>query len=180
MSMYDDIKEVLITEDQIKVRIKELAQQVDKDYADKQPVFLGILKGCLQFMIHFLDESKIYSTAEFIKASSFKGGLQSVGEVEVTPFDFDIQGKDIIILEDIIDTGETLLKVRDYLLEKHARSVEIATLLDKPSHRKVVIDVKYVGFEVPDAFLVGYGLDYAEKYRNLPFVGTLKEEVIKW
>lgn len=178
--MIKDIKKVLLTEEQILDRVKELGKDVSKDYQGKNLLVVGILKGSVIFASELIKNVTIPCEIDFMAVSSYGSSTETSGVVRILKdLDHGIEGKDIIIVEDIIDSGVTLDYLLKYLKARKASSIEIVTLLTKPSRRKVDIDVKYCGFEVPDEFLVGYGLDYAEKYRNLPYVGILKEEVYK-
>jgi hypoxanthine phosphoribosyltransferase len=174
------IKEILVTEDQIKKRVKELGEQITKDYQGKEPVVVGILKGAVVFLSDLIRELKIPIHIDFMAVSSYGKSSMSTGEVRIIKdLDFSVEGKDIIIVEDIIDTGLTLGYLKELLNKRGAKSVKICTLLDKPERRKVDIDVDYKGFIIPDEFIIGYGLDFSEKYRNYPFVAALKEEYYK-
>lgn len=173
----DPVGRVLITEEQIKKRIGEMAEQIGEDYAGREPLMLSVLSGSFMFAADMMREVKIPVCISFIYASSYGEETVSGGEVEIrSGKGFDPKGRDIIIVEDIIDTGRTLSRIREYLFEQGAKSVEICTFLDKPSRRIVNIEAKYTGFEIPDEFVIGYGLDYAYKYRQYPFVGVLKPE----
>ena len=177
--MHADIKEILITEEQIKNRICELGVELLRDYADKCPVFVGVLKGVVVFYADMIRAFDAPCQLDFMWISSYQG-TQSTGVMQVrhdvSPH---LAGRHVVILEDILDTGRSLTFTRDHLLSKGAASVKICTLLDKPEGRLPGYDIKadYVGFTIPNAFVVGYGLDYNEKYRNLPYVGILKPEV---
>ena len=173
----DPVGRVLITEEQIKKRIGEMAEQIGEDYAGREPLMLSVLSGSFMFAADMMRAVKIRVCISFIYASSYGEETVSGGEVEIrSGKGFDPKGRDIIIVEDIIDTGRTLSRIREYLFEQGAKSVEICTFLDKPSRRIVNIEAKYTGFEIPDEFVIGYGLDYAYKYRQYPFVGVLKPE----
>lgn len=179
-SMKEDIKEILFSEEQLRKKIKEIGTQISKDYEGKELMLVGILKGSVPFMADLLKEVTIPCTMDFMAVSSYANSTKSSGVVRILKdLDFEIEGKHVLIVEDIIDSGTTLSYLIEYLKGRGAESIEIACLLSKPERRKVEIDVKYTGYVVPDYFLVGYGLDYAEKYRNLPYVGILKEEVYK-
>ena len=172
-----DIKEVLLSEEQIEERCEELGQQIDQDYEGKAPLLVGLLKGSVPFMAELMKHIHLPITIDFMDVSSYVG-TQSSGDVRINKdLDYSIVGMDILLVEDIIDTGHTLAKVRSLLYSKGANSVKIVTLLDKPERRVIDIQGDYVGFTIPNAFVVGYGLDYEQKYRNLPFIGILKEEV---
>lgn len=178
--MTEDIKEVLLTEEKILNRVKELGKAISEDYNDKDLIVVGILKGSVIFASELIKNITIPCEIDFMAVSSYGRSTETSGIVRILKdLDYGIEGKDIIIVEDIIDSGVTLDYLLKYLKARKANSIEIVTLLTKPSRRMVDINVKYCGFEVPDEFLVGYGLDYAEKYRNLPYIGILKEEVYK-
>jgi hypoxanthine phosphoribosyltransferase len=173
-----DIKEFLYTEEQISEKVKELGKRISEDYDGKDLVLVGILKGSIPFMADLIRKITIPCTMDFMAVSSYGGSKQSSGVVRILKdLDFEIENRDVLIVEDIIDSGTTLSYLLDYLKRRNPSSINISCLLNKPSRRKADIEVKYVGYEVPDYFLVGYGLDYAEKYRNLPYIGILKEEI---
>lgn len=172
------IKEVLVNEEDIIKKIKELGQVITEDYKDKDLVVIGILKGAVIFMSELIKNIELPLIIDFMAVSSYGKSTISTGEVRIIKdLDFSVEGKDLLIVEDIIDTGLTLNYLTDILKKRGASSVKICTLLDKPERRSVEVNVDYLGFEIPDEFVVGYGLDYAEQYRNLPYVGALKEEV---
>lgn len=178
--MKADIKEVMYTEEQLRDKIKEMGTKISEDYKGKELLLIGILKGSVMFMADLMKEIDIACSMDFMAVSSYGASTESSGVVKIIKdLDFPIEGKDVLIVEDIIDSGITLSYLQDYLKSKGPNSLEIAALLSKPARRKAQIDAKYIGFDVPDFFLVGYGLDYAEKYRNLPYIGILKEEVYK-
>ncbi|WP_066889728.1 hypoxanthine phosphoribosyltransferase [Clostridium nigeriense] len=178
--MIKDIKKVLLTEEQILERVREIGKSISKDYEGKDLLVVGILKGSVLFASDLIKNITIPCEIDFMAVSSYGSSTETSGVVRILKdLDHSIEGKDIIIVEDIIDSGVTLDYLLKYLKARKANSIEIVTLLTKPARRKVDIEVKYCGFEVPDEFLVGYGLDFAEKYRNLPYVGILKEEVYK-
>lgn len=178
--MKEDIKEVLLTELEIKSKVKEIGKQISTEYKDKNPILVGILKGSVIFLSDLMKEIDIPCTMDFMAVSSYGNSTESTGIVKIIKdLDSSIEGENVIIVEDIIDTGVTLSYLNNYLKARKPKSIEIVTLLNKPSRRKVEIVPKYYGFSVPDYFLVGYGLDFAEKYRNLPFIGSLKEEIYK-
>lgn len=177
-NMDQDILKVLITEDEIRNRTQELGDQLYDRFHDKNPMFVGVLNGCFIFMADLVRAARLKSEVEFIGLSSYKNATKSSGSVQITrDLQRDISGRDIIVVEDILDSGNTLAFLTDYLRTKGAASVTIATLLDKPARREKPIKADYVGFEVPDEFVVGYGLDYAQQYRNMPYIGVLKPEV---
>ncbi len=172
------IKEVLLDEDTLLKRIKELGTKITEDYNGKDLVVVGILKGAVIFMSELVKNIKLPITIDFMAVSSYGKSTISTGEVRIIKdLDFSVEGKDILIVEDIIDTGLTLNYLTDILKKRGANDVRICTLLDKPERRTVGVHVDYLGFEIPDEFVVGYGLDYSEQYRNLPYVGALKEDV---
>ena len=176
--MLQDIKEILFSEEVINAKIKELAGRISDDYKGKDLLVVGVLKGSVIFAAELIKNITIPCQIDFMAVSSYGDSSETTGVVRILKdLDSEISGKHIIIVEDIVDSGITLNYLSNYLKSRNASSVEIVSLLTKPSRRKVDIDCKYVGFETPDEFLVGYGLDYAEKYRNLPFVGILKREV---
>ena len=176
--MLQDIKEVLFSEEAINKRVKELASRISEDYKGKELLVVGVLKGSVIFAAELIKNITIPCEIDFMAVSSYGSSSETTGVVRILKdLDSEISRKHILIVEDIVDSGVTLSYLLNYLKTRNASSVEIASLLTKPSRRKVDIDCKYVGFETPDEFLVGYGLDYAEKYRNLPFIGILKREV---
>ena len=178
--MNNDIKEVFYTEEQIKTKIKEMGKQISSDYEGHELVLIGVLKGSVMFMADLMKELTIPCSMDFMAVSSYGNSTTTSGVVRILKdLDFEIEGKDVLIVEDIIDSGVTLKYLMEYLNRRKPKSLDIACLLNKPDRRKVDMDVKYLGFDVPDYFLIGYGLDYAEKYRNLPYIGILKEEVYK-
>jgi len=173
-----DIVKVLMTEEEIKARITEMGEELYDQFHDKNPLFLGVLKGCFIFMADLIRACPIRSDLEFIALSSYQNATVSSGRVQIThDLQQDITGRNIIIVEDILDSGNTLAFLRDYLLTKGAASITIVTLLDKPSRRTKAITPDLAGFTVPDEFVVGYGLDYGQQYRNMPYIGVLKPEV---
>ena len=176
--MHKDIKEILISEQEIDSIVSNIAEKIDKDYENKDMLMVGLLKGSICFMADLMKKMKSDFKIDFVVASSYANGTESTGTVNIVKdVSQSVQGKDILIVEDIIDSGNTLDFMVKYFKAKKANSVKIATLLDKPERRKVEIDVDYVGKIIPDEFVVGYGLDYAEDYRTLPYIGILKESV---
>ncbi|MBU5425509.1 hypoxanthine phosphoribosyltransferase [Tissierella pigra] len=172
------IKTVLVSEEDIEKRVKELGKQITEDYKDKDLILVGILKGAVIFMSDLARNVNMQIGLDFMAVSSYGRSSTSTGEVRIIKdLDFSVENKDILIIEDIIDTGYTLAYLTDNLKKRGARSVKVCTLLDKPERRKVDVPVDYLGFAIPDEFVVGYGLDYAEIGRNLPYVAALKEEV---
>lgn len=177
--MHNDIERILISEEVLQKRIRELAAQVSSDYAGKNPIFVGVLKGVVLFYGDMIKRIDTHCQMDFMWISSYSG-TNSTGQMQVKrDISADIKGRHVVILEDIFDTGHSLQFTYNHLLEKGPASLEICTLLDKPSRRDPAVQLKpkYVGFEVPNAFVVGYGLDYNEYYRNLPYIGVLKPEV---
>lgn len=176
--MHEDILKVLLSEEELKNKVAELGAQITKDYAGKSPFFLGVLKGCYVFMADLVRSVNLHSTMDFMAVSSYGNGTSSTGAVRITKdLNQDVEGRDVIIVEDILDSGVTLAYLKNYLGYRKPASIKIVTLLDKPARRKADISADYCGFSVPDEFVVGYGLDYAEDYRNLPYIGVLKPEV---
>jgi len=175
--MHQDIQEVLLTREAIEAKSKELAAIIGRDYQGKNPIFLGLLKGCVMFMGDLLKSFEDELEVDFMDVSSYFG-VESSGAVTILKdMTIPVKGRHIIIIEDIIDTGRTLEKVMSLLKNRGAASVEMVTLLDKPEARISAVMAKYVGFSIPNAFVVGYGLDYNEKYRNLPYIGILKKSI---
>lgn len=180
--MYDmnqDIDHILVSEDQLRTKVAELGAQISRDYDGHDLLLVSILKGSVVFMADIMRAISIPCSIDFMVVSSYGGAnTQSTGLVKIVKdLDQDLSGKDVLIVEDILDTGITLSHLVPMLELRHPRSVRLCTILSKPSRRKADIEPDYLGFEVPDEFVVGYGLDYDEKYRNLPYVGVLKPEV---
>lgn len=176
--MLNDVQEVLITREEILKRVKELGEQISRDYKDKELMLIGVLKGSVPFMADLLREITIHCTMDFMAVSSYGNSTESTGAVRILKdLDSNIEKKNILIVEDIIDTGYTLKYLIENLKSRKPDDLKICCLLDKPDRRKVHLEIEYTGFKIPDAFVVGYGLDYAERYRNLPFIGILKKEV---
>ena len=176
--MEQDILKVLVTEEQIKNRIAELGEALYERFHDRNPLFLGVLKGSFVFMADLVRACQVKSDVEFIAVSSYQNATVSSGRVQIThDLQQDITGRHLIIVEDILDSGNTLAFLKDYFLTKGAASITIVTLLDKPSRRTKAIAADLAGFTVPDEFVVGYGLDYCQQYRNVPYIGVLKPEV---
>lgn len=176
--MKDVIKKILLTEEEIASRVKELGQEITKDYQGKDLLLVGIIKGAVMFMSDLSKSIELPLKMDFMAVSSYGNSSISTGEVKIIKdLDYSVVGKDVLIVEDIIDTGLTLSYLTDNLKKRGANSVKIVTLLDKPDRRNVNVKIDYLGFSIPDEFVVGYGLDYAELYRNFPYVASLKEEV---
>lgn len=175
--MKRDIQEVLISEEELQAAVKKIGEQISKDFEGKDPIFVGVLKGCWIFMADLMRYVSINCSVDFMSVSSYSG-TSSTGAVKITKdLNEDIEGRHIIIVEDILDSGVTLNYLKNYLMVRKPASITIATLMDKPSRRKADVYADYFCFEVPDAFVVGYGLDYNERYRNLPYIGVLKPEI---
>lgn len=176
--MREDILKVLISEETIQEKVQALGKQISKDYAGKKLLILGVLKGSFVFMADLIRAIDIPCEVEFMAVSSYHSGVKTSGVVKIIKdIDIDPLNFNILIVEDILDSGLTLSYLKGLLMQRGAKDIRIATLLDKPARRIADIKADYTGFEVPDEFVVGYGLDYAEKYRNLPYVGALKPEV---
>ena len=176
--MINDIQSILMTEEQIHEKVCEIGRQISEDYKDKFPVFVGVLKGSFMFMADIMRQVTIPCQVDFMAVSSYGSGTSTTGAVKINKdLSQDIEGRHVVIIEDILDSGVTLGYLTKYLQNRNPASITIATLLDKPARRKADVYAKYAGFEIPDAFVVGYGLDYAEKYRNLPYIGILKPEI---
>ena len=173
-----DILKVLISEDALKERVRSIGAQIAADYEDKDPLFVGVLRGSFVFFADLMRVCPIRSGLDFVAASSYNNGTVSSGVVKID-YDIktDVRGRHIILVEDILDSGNTLYNLTQHLMDRGAASVRLCVLLDKPARREKPIRPDYTGFTVPDEFVVGYGLDYADRYRNLPYVGVLKPEI---
>ena len=173
-----DVEYVMLTEKQIAKRVKAVAKQLDKLYEGRTPVVVCILKGSVVFFTDLIRNMKTAITIDFMSVSSYGNGSKSSGEIKIKKdLSTDIAGRDVLIVEDIIDSGNTLYNLKKLLHSRGPSSVNIVTLLDKPARREVPIELEYKCFDIEDEFVVGYGLDYAERYRNLPYVGVLKRSV---
>lgn len=173
-----DIKKILIFHDEIVTAARELGKKLTEDYQGKNPILVGILKGSVPFMAELIKHIDTHIELDFMLVSSYHGGTSSSGVINIIKdMDQDIKGRDILFVEDIIDTGKTLKSLKELFEGRQPASVKIATLLDKPEGRLVEIEADYTCFTIPNEFVVGYGLDYDENYRNLPYIGVLKEEV---
>ena len=171
------IESVLISADEIEEKVAEIGKKISEDYEDKNPIFVGVLKGCFIFMADLMRHVSIPCTMDFMSVSSYSG-TSSTGAVKINKdLNQDIEGRHLILVEDILDSGVTLNYLKTYLQVRKPASVRIVTLMDKPAHRKAPVYADYACFDVPDAFVVGYGLDYNERYRNLPYIGILSPEV---
>ncbi|MCL6454571.1 MAG: hypoxanthine phosphoribosyltransferase [Alicyclobacillus sp.] len=176
--MHPDLEQVLFTEDQLMAEIRALGARLSADYAGRNPLFVCVLKGAVMFMTDLVKHVTVPLEMDFIAISSYGASSKSSGVVRILKdLDRPVEGRDIVIVEDIVDTGLTLAYLKESLQHRRAQSVRVVTLFDKPEGRKVDIQPDYACFQVPNAFIVGYGLDYAERYRNLPFVGILKPSV---
>jgi len=173
-----DIQEVLFSEEQLKKRVEELGKQIQQDYAGKEIMLIAVLRGSFVFMADLCRSIDLPCTLDFMSVSSYGKGTSSSGQVQITKdLSEDISDRHIIVVEDILDSGNTLSYLLKVLENRRPASIRLCTLLDKPDRRVKQVDVHYCGFSIPDAFVVGYGLDYAEMYRNLPYIGILKPEV---
>lgn len=176
--MIKDVKDVLFDEAALAAKVKELGKKITADYQGEDLLVIGILKGANVFMADLIRQIDLPIKLDFMAVSSYGHSTESSGVVRINKdLDAEIEGRNVLIVEDIVDTGLTLKYLAENLSSRQPKSLKICTLLDKPERRKVSIDIDYKGFDIPDVFIVGYGIDYAEKYRNLPFVASLKEEV---
>ena len=175
--MRNDIERVLLSEEEIQAKVREIGAKITEDFRGKDPLFVGVLKGCFIFMADLIRNVDLHCTMDFMAVSSY-AGTSSTGAVKITKdLNQDIEGRHVIIVEDILDSGVTLSYLKQYLNVRKPASISIVTLLDKPARRKADVYADYYCFEVPDAFVVGYGLDFNEVYRNLPYIGVLKPEM---
>ena len=174
----DDIEKILVGTEEISKRSKEIGEQISKDYEGKRPILIALLKGSVPFLSELMKYITIEMEVDFMDVSSYEGTKSTQVRIN-KDLDSPIEDRDVIIVEDIIDTGITLTKVKKLMQDRGAKDVKIVTMLDKPSRRKVELEPDYVGFTIPDAFVIGYGLDFNEKYRSLPYIGILKEECYK-
>ena len=172
----DTVGNVMITQEQISKRAAEIAREIEKDFCGQQIVLVGILRGAVMWMVDIMKNVDLDMVIDFMSVSSYGSSTKSSGIVKINKdLDTDIEGKNVIIIEDIVDSGTTLNYLKGYFENRDAKTVKICTLLDKPEGRRVEIDVDYLGFTVDDRFIVGYGLDYDQKYRNLPYISYLEE-----
>ena len=177
-NMREDVLRVLLSEEEIRAKVKEMGQKITEDYKNSNLMLVTVLKGAVVFLADVMRQIDVPAEIDFMVVSSYGSGVKSSGVVKIVKdLDVPLEGKDILIVEDILDSGLTLSYIKELLASRGQRSIKIATLLDKPSRRKVDLQADYVGFSVPDEFVIGYGLDYDEKYRNLPYIGILKPEV---
>ena len=175
--MEKDIERVLISARELEEHVTEIGAQISRDFEGKDPIFIGVLKGCFIFMADLMRHVSIKCSMDFMAVSSYSG-TTSTGAVKINKdLSEDIEGRHIIIVEDILDSGVTLNYLKNFLMVRNPASISIATLMDKPARRKADVYADYSCFEIPDAFVVGYGLDYNERYRNLPYIGVLKPEI---
>ena len=175
--MERDIQSVLISEEEILAKVAEVGAQISRDFEGKNPVFVGVLKGCFIFMADLMRNVTVNCSVDFMAVSSYSG-TSSTGAVKINKdLSENIEGRHVIIVEDILDSGITLSYLKQYLMVRKPASISIVTLMDKPARRKADVYADYSCFEIPDAFVVGYGLDYNEYYRNLPYIGVLKPEI---
>ena len=173
--MREDMERILLTEADIQARVEELGRQISRDFAGREPIFVGVLKGCFIFMADLLRSVELHCTMDFMAVSSYGDGTTTTGAVKINKdLSRDIAGRDVIIVEDIVDTGTTLKFLKEHLADRNPKSIKICTLLDKPERRVVDVSADYVGFSIDNLFVVGYGLDYDQKYRNLPYISYLE------
>ena len=173
-----DVERVLFSEEQLRQRVAEIAAEIDRDYAGKEPLLVSVLRGSLVFMADLVRQIHLPCTVDFMAVSSYGAGTSSSGQVKIVKdLSEQIEGRDLIVVEDILDSGNTLSYLLQLLQARKPASVRLCTLLDKPSRRVKPVELHYSGFTIPDYFVVGYGLDYDEKYRNLPYIGVLKPSV---
>ena len=176
--MNQDIKEILISQQQLEEKVAQLGAQISRDFADKNLLLVSVLKGSVVFMADLMRQITIPVRIDFMAVSSYGAGVKTSGVVRILKdLEIPLEGYDVLVVEDILDSGMTLSYLRGILKERGPKSISIATLLDKPDRRQVDIAPDYVGFVIPDEFVVGYGLDYKEQYRNLPYVGVLKPSI---
>jgi hypoxanthine phosphoribosyltransferase len=178
MELHRDVERILLSEEQIKKRVADIGREISLDYQGRKPLLVSVLKGSVVFMADLMREITVDCDIDFMSVSSYGKGQKTTGVVRILKdLDHDINGRHVIVVEDILDSGLTLSYILELLKTRGAASIRLCTLLDKPDRRKVSVAVDYSGFTVPDEFVVGYGLDYAELYRNLPYIGVLKSEV---
>ena len=178
VTVHDDVEEVLLDQGQLEARVRELGGQLVADFAGRDPVLVSVLKGSIVFLADLMRAMEIPVSVDLMEVSSYGSGTESSGQVRILKdLSGSIEGRDVIVVEDIIDTGLTLNYLLRYLADKGPASVTVCCLLDKPARRLAEIDIAYRGFTIPDRFVVGYGLDFGERYRNLPYVGVLRPSV---
>ncbi len=178
MSIHDDVEEILLDSSTVASRVAELGAQLTADYAGRTPVLVSVLKGAMVFLADLMRAMDLPTSTDFMEVSSYGAATESSGQVRILKdLGKPIEGRDVIVVEDIIDTGLTLNYLLGYLADRQPASIKICCLLDKPARRLAEIDIDYIGFTIPDRFVIGYGLDYDERYRNLPYIGVLKPSV---
>ena len=178
MSIHDDVEEILLDSSTVASRVAELGAQLTSDYAGRTPVLVSVLKGAMVFLADLMRAMDLPTSTDFMEVSSYGAATESSGQVRILKdLSKPIEGRDVIVVEDIIDTGLTLNYLLGYLADRQPASIKICCLLDKPARRLAEIDIDYIGFTIPDRFVIGYGLDYDERYRNLPYIGVLKPSV---
>jgi hypoxanthine phosphoribosyltransferase len=176
--IHDDVEEVLLSSDALQQRVRELGRQLSADYAGRDPVLVSVLKGSIVFLADLMRAMEIPLSLDLMEVSSYGSGTETSGQVRILKdLSASIEGRDVLVVEDIIDTGLTLNYLLRYLAERNPASLRICCLLDKPARRLAEIEIDYTGFTIPDRFVIGYGLDYDERYRNLPYVGVLRPSV---
>ena len=178
MTIHDDVQEVLLTQEQVAARVRELGEELAADYEGRDPVFVSVLKGSIVFLADLIRATNLPVAVDLMELSSYGAGTETSGQVRILKdLSGSIEDRDVVVVEDIIDTGLTLNYLLRYLHDRHPASVRICCLLDKPARRLTEIEIDYRGFTIPDQFVVGYGLDYDEHYRNLPYIGVLRPSV---
>jgi hypoxanthine phosphoribosyltransferase len=178
VSLHSDVEEILLDADTIAARVAELGAQLSADYAERNPVLLSVLKGAVVFLADLMRSMDVPSSIDLMEVSSYGASTETSGQVRILKdLSSSIEGRDVVVVEDIIDTGLTLNYLLRYLAERRPASISVCCLLDKPARRLAELDIEYRGFTIPDRFVVGYGLDYDERYRNLPYIGVLKPSV---
>lgn len=176
--MHKDVERLYASEEEIQTMVKKLGEQITRDYEGREVLFVGVLKGCFMFMADLVRACDVTCKVDFMVVSSYGKGTVSTGAVQIVKdLSENIEGRDVIIVEDILDSGNTLNYLVRYMSERKPASIRIVTLMDKPERRTAPVKADYVGFTIPDAFVVGYGLDYQQRYRNLPYIGILKPEI---
>ena len=178
--MHPDVRAILFTAEQIRARVEEMAADIAADYREREPVLVGVLDGAVVFLADLMRALPISVRVDFVKWSSYGDGASSSGEVQLLKdLSFSVEGKHVLVVEDIVDTGLTLRYLLENLETRDVASLAVAALLDKPSRRQAQVKLDYIGFEVPDEFVVGYGLDFAQRYRNLPYIAALRPELYR-
>jgi hypoxanthine phosphoribosyltransferase len=178
VTVHDDVSEVLLTEEQVQTRVRALGAQLSADYAGRSPVLVSVLKGSIVFLADLVRAMDVPLSVDLMEVSSYGSGTETTGQVRILKdLSGPIEGRDVVVVEDIIDTGLTLNYLLRYLTERSPASIRVCCLLDKPARRLAEIEIDYRGFSIPDRFVVGYGLDFNEQYRNLPYIGVLRPSV---